>query len=144
MSVEEMKIEDGGDEVIEMHLQATADDVDAPRRKNKIVDFYHTKKSAAEGMMDISLLTANANQLKFILFYNQASRTFYPALSLIILSLVLQVSIGFLLIFRVSFQQKKFYFTSKFLQKFQKFQLILRDDSSHMVATVLSAPSTNI
>lgn len=65
-------------------------------------NFYHTKKSAAEGMMDLSLLTANANQLKFILYYNQGSHTFYPALILIILSLILQVAVGILLIFRVS------------------------------------------
>lgn len=93
------------DDVIEMNVtsQESQDVTDAPRRAANVASFYHTKKSTAEGMMDISLLTANANQLKFILYYNQASKTFYPALSLIILSLVLQVLIGFLLIFRVSF-----------------------------------------
>lgn len=63
--------------------------------------YYHSKKSVAEGMMDISLLTANANQLRFLVFYNMKSPTFYPALILIILSLLLQVVVGFLLIFRV-------------------------------------------
>ena len=96
-------MESGTDDVIiDLNNFQAQDAVDAPRKQNNIANFYHTKKSAAEGMMDISLLTANANQLKFILYFNQTSRTFYPALSLIILSLVLQVSIGFLLIFRVS------------------------------------------
>lgn len=91
------------DVVIEMDkiVQSTVDAVDAPRKN--VTSFYHSKKSTAEGMMDISLLTANANQLKFILYYNQQSRTFYAALGLILLSLVLQVFVGFLLIFRVSF-----------------------------------------
>lgn len=95
-----------GDVVIEMDkIERSPDAVDAPRRQQNVVSFYHSKKSTAEGMMDISLLTANANQLKFILFYNQESKTFYAALSLIVLSLVLQVAVGFLLIFRVSFCQ---------------------------------------
>ena len=64
--------------------------------------YYHMKKSYAEGMMDLSLLTANANQLKFILYYNKDAKTFYPALILIILSLILQIAVGVLLIFRVS------------------------------------------
>ena len=100
MNHETVKIE-SGDEVIELNnIQSPQDVVDSSRQN--VVSFYHTKKSTAEGMMDISLLTANANQLKFILYYNQASKTFYPAISLIIISLVLQLSIGFLLIFRVS------------------------------------------
>lgn len=94
------------DVVIDLNEIQSEDVVDAARRRNQVtsnVSFYNSKKSAAEGMMDISLLTANANQLKFILYFNQTSRTFYAALSLIVLSLVLQVSIGILLIFRVSF-----------------------------------------
>lgn len=94
------------DVVIDLNEIQSEDVVDAARRRNQVtsnVSFYNSKKSAAEGMMDISLLTANANQLKFILCFNQTSRTFYAALSLIVLSLVLQVSIGILLIFRVSF-----------------------------------------
>lgn len=71
-------------------------------RKNNSHNVFVTKKNAAEGMMDISLLTANANQLKFVLYYNQESKMFYPTLALIILSLILQVAVGILLIFRVS------------------------------------------
>jgi hypothetical protein len=93
--VEELKLEE--------RTQVGVDAVDGRRRgETSTANLYNSKKSAAEGMMDISLLTANANQLKFILYYNQESKTFYPALVLIILSLILQVAVGILLIFRVS------------------------------------------
>jgi hypothetical protein len=108
------------------------------RQQQNTSAYYQMKKSTAEGMMDLSLLTggvilmtrllllqlcfakithrqlkklfhfpcspiaANANQLKFILYFNKDARTFYPALVLIILSLILQVAVGILLIFRVS------------------------------------------
>lgn len=101
----EVVTSENGDVVIEMNkIEQSPDAVDAPRRQANIASYYHSKKSTAEGMMDISLLTANANQLKFIIFYNQESKTFYAALSLIVLSLFLQVFVGFLLIFRVSFE----------------------------------------
>lgn len=94
VEIMEMK---GGDD------NAGQDVVDGPRnRQNNSSNMLISKKSAAEGMMDISLLTANANQLKFILYYNQESKMFYPTLALIILSLILQVAVGILLIFRVS------------------------------------------
>lgn len=84
------------DEVIKM---SCVDEIDG-RKGGK--SYYHSKKSVAEGMMDISLLTANANQLRFLIFYNANSPTFYPAFTLIIMSLLFQIVIGFLLIFRVS------------------------------------------
>lgn len=86
-------------------IEATAacssspDEIDGKRRSN---DDYTSKKLTAEGFMDLSLLTANANQLKFIIYYNQHSKTFLVALGLIVISLILQVAVGFLLIFRVS------------------------------------------
>lgn len=86
---------------VAIELNKPEDVVDG-RRSQNAANIFHSKRSAAEGMMDISLLTANANQLKFILYYNQTSKTFYPALSMIILSLFLQIVVGFLLIFRVS------------------------------------------
>lgn len=77
----------------------TPDEIDGKRRPS---NDYTSKKLTAEGMMDLSLLTANANQLKFIIYYNQHSKTFIVALGLIVISLLLQVVVGFLLIFRVS------------------------------------------
>lgn len=53
-------------------------------------------------MMDIALLTANANQLRFLFTYNYESKTYYLSVGLIIISLVLQVLVGIVLIFKVS------------------------------------------
>lgn len=54
-------------------------------------------------MMDVALITANANQLRFIVEYNQASSTFAFAVTLIAISLVLQVIVGICLIFKGKF-----------------------------------------
>lgn len=53
-------------------------------------------------MMDIALLTANSNQLRFIMSYNMASKTYYLSLGLIIASLILQITVGFGLIYKVN------------------------------------------
>lgn len=53
---------------------------------------YDTKKNMAQGMMDIALLTANANQLRYILeFRGVNSANFVLLLMLIACSLILQV-----------------------------------------------------
>lgn len=62
---------------------------------------FASKKTAAEGMMDIALLTANANQLRFLFVYNGESRTYEISVFLIIMSLILQVAVGVGLIFKV-------------------------------------------
>lgn len=55
---------------------------------------YHTKKIMAQGMMDIALLTANANQLRYIIEFRGAKSTnFVFLLVLIACSLILQVII---------------------------------------------------
>lgn len=74
-----------------------ADRVDGPKMKSSS---YASKKNVAEGMMDIALLTANANQLRFLFTYNTNSKTFYVSVGLIIVSLVLQVAVGIALIFK--------------------------------------------
>lgn len=53
-------------------------------------------------MMDIALLTANANQLRFLITYNSEEKTFYISAGLIVLSLVIQLAVGIGLIFKVS------------------------------------------
>lgn len=52
------------------------------------------------GMMDIALITANANQLRFVIEFSRNSSTFYFVFSLIIISLLLQIGIGISLIFK--------------------------------------------
>ncbi|CAH1713482.1 ninjurin-B-like [Aphis gossypii] len=62
---------------------------------------YDTKKNMAQGMMDIALLTANANQLRYILeFRGENSTNFVLLLVLIACSLILQVFVGTILIFK--------------------------------------------
>ena len=53
--------------------------------------------------MDIALITANANQLRFMIEYNSNSSTFYLNLVLIVISLILQVAVGVSLIFKGRF-----------------------------------------
>ncbi|KAJ6646309.1 Ninjurin-B [Pseudolycoriella hygida] len=64
-------------------------------------------KGIAEGMMDIALLTANSNQLRFIISYNLESKTYYLSLGLIITSLILQITVGFGLIYKNYNTKKK-------------------------------------
>ena len=56
------------------------------------VNRYATKKTIAQGMLDVALLTANASQLKYVLQLGEERHEFYHLmLALIILSIVLQV-----------------------------------------------------
>ncbi|XP_076313634.1 ninjurin-2-like [Tachypleus tridentatus] len=62
-------------------------------------NLYATKKSVAQGMMDIALLTANACQLKYVLREEEEdSRFFLINISCIGISISLQVIVGILLI----------------------------------------------
>lgn len=53
---------------------------------------YATKKTIAQGMLDIALLTANASQLKYILQVGQRHEFYTLMLTLICISIVMQVS----------------------------------------------------
>lgn len=54
---------------------------------------YNAKKTVAQGMMDIALLTANANQLRYIVeFRDNKTTNFMILLALIACSLILQVN----------------------------------------------------
>ncbi|KAG7189673.1 hypothetical protein KM043_017345 [Ampulex compressa] len=67
---------------------------------------FAAKKTVAQGMMDVALITANANQLRYLIEYQRDSPTFYVILSLIIISLMLQVAVGVSLIFKGRFDIK--------------------------------------
>ncbi|TRY75409.1 hypothetical protein TCAL_01610 [Tigriopus californicus] len=61
-------------------------------RKRLDANRYATKKTLAQGMLDIALLTANASQLKYVLQVGEEKHPFfYLLLVLIISSIVLQV-----------------------------------------------------
>uniref|UniRef100_A0A8C2FMV6 Si:ch1073-278o19.1 n=1 Tax=Cyprinus carpio TaxID=7962 RepID=A0A8C2FMV6_CYPCA len=63
------------------------------------MNHYANKKSAAESMLDIALLMANASQLKTVLEVGPSFSLYIPLISLISISLILQIIVGVLLIF---------------------------------------------
>uniref|UniRef100_A0A8C7VMT2 Ninjurin 1 n=1 Tax=Oncorhynchus mykiss TaxID=8022 RepID=A0A8C7VMT2_ONCMY len=62
---------------------------------------YANKKSAAESMLDVALLMANASQLKAVLEQGPDFTFYTPLITFISISLILQITVGVLLIFIV-------------------------------------------
>uniref|UniRef100_A0A6J0UGW3 Ninjurin-1 n=1 Tax=Pogona vitticeps TaxID=103695 RepID=A0A6J0UGW3_9SAUR len=67
------------------------------------INHYANKKSAAESMLDIALLMANASQLKAVMEQGPSFSFYIPLIALISISLILQVGVGVLLIFLVKY-----------------------------------------
>ncbi|KAK3512763.1 hypothetical protein QTP70_025111, partial [Hemibagrus guttatus] len=65
------------------------------------MNHYANKKSAAESMLDVALLMANASQLKAVLEQGPGFSFYIPLIILISISLILQIIVGVLLIFIV-------------------------------------------
>uniref|UniRef100_A0A182W3V2 Uncharacterized protein n=1 Tax=Anopheles minimus TaxID=112268 RepID=A0A182W3V2_9DIPT len=59
---------------------------------------YATRKSIAQGMLDLALLTANASQLKYILTVGETHQFYHFLLVLIIISISLQLFQALLII----------------------------------------------
>ncbi|XP_055687946.1 uncharacterized protein LOC129792665 [Lutzomyia longipalpis] len=80
-----------------------------PHHKGKGVDIsqYLQKKSMAQGMLDLALLSANTNQLRYILETRGDNVYFIVSITLIISSLVLQVAVGIMLIWSHRFNMRK-------------------------------------
>ncbi|XP_025201362.1 ninjurin-2-like isoform X3 [Melanaphis sacchari] len=89
------------------------------------VNRYATKKTIAQGMLDIALLTANANQLKYILQVGEKHEFYKPLLVLIAMSIFLQVLVGGIFLVVGGLDIKK--------EKDQRKCLILNDVSVIMV-----------
>lgn len=64
------------------------------------LNLYQQKKTIAQGMLDLALLSANANQLRYVLEYKERNHYYYVSLTLISLSLVLQVLVACALVFK--------------------------------------------
>ncbi|KAH8395315.1 hypothetical protein KR222_008993 [Zaprionus bogoriensis] len=71
------------------------------------VNAYQHKKTLAQGMMDLALLSANANQLRYVLETNRQHPYFYPSLLFISLSIIFQVAVGVGLIWNGRYNIKK-------------------------------------
>ncbi|XP_075893493.1 ninjurin-1-like [Nelusetta ayraudi] len=65
------------------------------------MNHYANKKSAAESMLDVALLMANASQLKAVMEQGSDFAFYVPLIVLISISLILQILVGVLLIFIV-------------------------------------------
>ena len=61
------------------------------RRQGLDANRYATKKTIAQGMLDVALLTANASQLKYVLQLGDAHPFYELMVSLIVISILLQV-----------------------------------------------------
>ena len=61
------------------------------RRHGLDANRYATKKTIAQGMLDVALLTANASQLKYVLQLGDKHPFYELMLSLIVISIILQV-----------------------------------------------------
>ncbi|KAJ8394784.1 hypothetical protein AAFF_G00041390 [Aldrovandia affinis] len=88
------------------------------------MNHYANKKSAAESMLDIALLMANASQLKAVLEQGPEFSLYTPLITVISLSIILQVIVGILLIFIVKWN--------------------LNDESKHFRLNVLENIATGI
>ncbi|XP_056590314.1 ninjurin-1 [Triplophysa dalaica] len=95
-------------EAMELNGDANRGNVVEPPRPNRFsrntpinMNHYANKKSAAESMLDIALLMANASQLKTIVELGPGFSFYVPLLTLISISLILQILVGVLLIFIV-------------------------------------------
>lgn len=56
------------------------------------VNRYQQRKTLAQGMMDIALLSANANQLRYVVEARDSMAYYVACLTLISLSIIIQVS----------------------------------------------------
>lgn len=68
--------------------------------QSSAVDYsgYIQKKSFAQGMMDLALLSANTNQLRYIIEFKDTHPYFATSFALVVSSLLLQIAVGLALI----------------------------------------------
>ncbi|KMQ91463.1 ninjurin-1-like isoform x1 protein [Lasius niger] len=71
------------------------------------VNVYQHKKTLAQGMMDLALLSANANQMRYVLQTDGRHPYFYPSLTMISMSLFLQIAVGIGLIWNSVYNVKE-------------------------------------
>ncbi|XP_058830347.1 ninjurin-A-like [Topomyia yanbarensis] len=65
------------------------------------------KKSIAQGMMDLALVSANTNQLRYVMDIGERHPYFYLSMGLIITSLAMQLIVGLALIYNSRFNIRK-------------------------------------
>lgn len=70
------------------------------------INDYQNKKTAGAGLMDIALLFNNVNQLKHIITNYEKNPFFYISLTLVIISIILQIILGIFLIINSRYDVK--------------------------------------
>lgn len=70
------------------------------------INVYQHKKTLAQGMMDLALLSANANQLRYVLESYERHPYYYFSVTFILASLILQVLVGVGLVFNSRYNIK--------------------------------------
>ncbi|GLV39256.1 Ninjurin A [Carabus blaptoides fortunei] len=70
------------------------------------VNVYQHKKTLAQGMMDLALFSANANQLRYVLESSSQHPYYYPSIVFISFSLFFQVAVGVGLIWNSRYNVK--------------------------------------
>ncbi|XP_076313451.1 ninjurin-2-like isoform X1 [Tachypleus tridentatus] len=70
---------------------------------------YATKKTVGQGMLDIALLTTNVSQLKYLLQVGKRHEFYYLLITLVSVSILLQVFVGvlFIIIARLNVNEEK-------------------------------------
>ncbi|XP_078691004.1 ninjurin-2-like [Branchiostoma floridae x Branchiostoma belcheri] len=72
--------------------------VPVPKKPIANLDAFTSRKTVSQGLLDISLLTANVAQLKFVLDQGVEQRYFYVLVILLCLSITLQVVLAAMLV----------------------------------------------
>ncbi|KAM3959691.1 ninjurin A [Aphomia sociella] len=70
------------------------------------VNTYQQKKNLAQGMMDLALLSANANQLRYVIETANGHPYYFSSLTFISLSIILQIGVGIGLILNSRYNVK--------------------------------------
>uniref|UniRef100_A0A915IEB0 Uncharacterized protein n=1 Tax=Romanomermis culicivorax TaxID=13658 RepID=A0A915IEB0_ROMCU len=77
------------------------------RKRTFNYNLYASKKSAAQGMLDLALLMANSSQLKHVLLSDGKHRFYWAMLILLSISIVVQILVGMALILLVRYNITK-------------------------------------
>ncbi|KAL4708211.1 hypothetical protein ACJJTC_016870 [Scirpophaga incertulas] len=71
------------------------------------VNTYQQKKNLAQGMMDLALLSANANQLRYVIESSSSGHPYYySSITFISMSIILQIAVGIGLILNSRYNVK--------------------------------------
>ncbi|KAL9699542.1 hypothetical protein quinque_002983 [Culex quinquefasciatus] len=77
------------------------------QQANQELSNFVQKKSIAQGMMDLALVSANTNQLRYVMDIGDKHPYYYTSIGLILTSLVMQLIVGLALLYNSRFNIRK-------------------------------------